>query len=136
MAALLTAAGGHDSTPRLPVRGRSTETDGNPFFVSQVLRHLIETNVDRPGGRAVARHRFDSTKLGIPEGVRDVVGRRLSRLSDDANATLRTAAVVGRGVLSRVVAEVVEVSEERCARARRVGDRGAPRRRVGRSRGG
>jgi class 3 adenylate cyclase/tetratricopeptide (TPR) repeat protein len=69
------------------------ETDGNPFFVREVLHHLSETG-------AVERHdgwvnRLPVDELGIPEGVRDVVGRRLSRLSEEANRTLRRAAVVG-----------------------------------------
>ena len=51
-------------------------------------------------------------EVGIPEGVRDVVGRRLSRLPDEANATLRTAAVVGREFPVDVVAEVAGASED------------------------
>jgi tetratricopeptide (TPR) repeat protein len=34
--------------------------------------------------------------LGIPEGIREVVGRRLDRLSETANTALATAAVIGR----------------------------------------
>ena len=56
------------------------ETAGNPFFLEEVVLHLRET-----GGDA-----------GIPESVRDVLGRRLSRLSDGANRALQAAAVVGR----------------------------------------
>ncbi len=70
------------------------ETDGNPFFVREVLHHLSETGaVERHDGRWVNRLPVD--ELGIPDGVRDVVGRRLSRLSDEANRTLRRAAVIG-----------------------------------------
>jgi class 3 adenylate cyclase/tetratricopeptide (TPR) repeat protein len=69
------------------------ETEGNPFFVREVLRHLAETDAI---GRAEGRHaRAPIAQLGIPEGIRDVVGRRLSRLSDAANQSLRVAAVVG-----------------------------------------
>jgi class 3 adenylate cyclase/tetratricopeptide (TPR) repeat protein len=70
------------------------ETEGNPFFVREVLRLLTETG-------AVVRHRdgwstrLPIEELGIPEGVREVVGKRLARLSADANRVLRTAAVVG-----------------------------------------
>src|SRR5262249_27882822 len=43
---------------------------------------------------------------GIPEGVREVLGRRLSRLSESANGVLAQAAVLGRefdfGVLGRM----------------------------------
>jgi class 3 adenylate cyclase len=70
------------------------ETEGNPFFVQQVLRHLTETGaIERHEGRWTARLPLD--ELGIPDGVREVVARRLSRLSEEANQTLRLAAVVG-----------------------------------------
>jgi class 3 adenylate cyclase len=50
------------------------ETDGNPFFVREVLRHLVETGgiAERDGRWAPT---MDIDRLGIPEGVRDVVGR-------------------------------------------------------------
>jgi predicted ATPase len=70
------------------------ETEGNPFFVAEVLRHLSETGgVQYRGDRWVITAPVE--ELGIPEGVRDVVGQRLSRLSEDANRALRVASVVG-----------------------------------------
>jgi class 3 adenylate cyclase len=70
------------------------ETEGNPFFVAELLRHLTETGaVERRDGRWVVTAPLE--ELGIPEGVRDVVSRRLSRLSDAANRALAVASVVG-----------------------------------------
>jgi tetratricopeptide (TPR) repeat protein len=70
------------------------ETEGNPFFVREVLRHLTETEaVVRRGN--VWSTRLPVEELGIPEGVREVVGKRLARLSGEVNRILRTAAVVG-----------------------------------------
>jgi class 3 adenylate cyclase len=70
-------------------------TDGNPFFVREVIRHLEETgHIDRTAGSW--RFAGGLRALGIPEGVREVVGRRLSRFDDSLNAVLRTAAVIGR----------------------------------------
>jgi class 3 adenylate cyclase len=70
------------------------ETEGNPFFVREVLRHLAETGaVERREGSWTTSLPVD--ELGIPEGVRDVVGRRLARMSEDTNRALRVAAVVG-----------------------------------------
>jgi class 3 adenylate cyclase/tetratricopeptide (TPR) repeat protein len=70
------------------------ETEGNPFFVREVLRHLAETNaIARDGERWATQVAID--QLGIPEGVRDVVGRRLARLSASANQALWVASVVG-----------------------------------------
>lgn len=69
-------------------------TEGNPFFVTEVLRHLVESGaVYRRDDRWVYDRPVE--QLGIPEGVKEVVGRRLSRLSDEANAVLAAAAIVG-----------------------------------------
>jgi hypothetical protein len=70
------------------------ETEGNAFFVAEVLRHLAESGaIEQRDGRWVVAQRLED--LGVPQGVRDVVGRRLSRLSDGANHVLACASVVG-----------------------------------------
>jgi class 3 adenylate cyclase/tetratricopeptide (TPR) repeat protein len=81
--------------PEAFVRALHAETEGNPFFAQEVLRHLAESGaLRREGGRWVSDRPLG--ELGIPEGVRDVVGRRLSRLSEAANQALRAASVIGR----------------------------------------
>ena len=66
------------------------QTEGNPLFVQEVLRYLVEEGfVVREGGRyAVADPNAPET--GIPEGLRDVIGKRLSRLSAEANQVCRS----------------------------------------------
>ncbi|MGH9035097.1 MAG: ATP-binding protein, partial [Acidimicrobiia bacterium] len=87
------------------------ETEGNPFFVREVLRHLAETGaVERQAEGWTTRLPVD--QLGIPEGVRDVVGRRLARLSGDTNHTLRIAAVVGAEFELGVVQVAGDLDEE------------------------
>ncbi len=87
------------------------ETEGNPFFVREVLRHLAETGAveRREGGWTTSPTR---EKFGIPEGVRDVVGRRLARLSDETNHVLRIAAVVGPEFEFGVVRAAGDLTEE------------------------
>ena len=51
-------------------------------------------------------------ELGIPEGIREVVGRRLDRLSEDANAALSMAAVVGRDFDLAAVTTATDLDEE------------------------
>jgi class 3 adenylate cyclase len=87
------------------------ETEGNPFFVGQVLRHLAETGAifQREGQWSFEG---DVAHLGIPEGVREVIGRRLNRLPEDVNRVLRTAAVIGREFDLRLAAEVDDVTED------------------------
>lgn len=86
------------------------ETEGNPFFVGQVLRHLVETGAvqDVDGRWTVSSHR----SLGIPEGVREVIGRRLSQLAPATNEVLSVAAVIGREFDRALLVEASGVDEE------------------------
>jgi class 3 adenylate cyclase/tetratricopeptide (TPR) repeat protein len=73
------------------------ETDGNPFFATEVLRHLRDTGAihqDR-GGRWVADPAFDDPTL-LPASLREVIDARLVRLGPDAQRVLSLAAVIGR----------------------------------------
>ncbi len=72
------------------------ETEGNPFFLVEIIRHLLETGVlAQRDGRWVLTT-SDVAGLDLPEGVRDVVGRRLAVLSEAGTRTLTYAAVLGR----------------------------------------
>ena len=69
-------------------------TSGNPLFVGEMLRHLQES-----GG--LERVRRSNTlgsvaDLGLPERIRDVIDRRLSRTSDQCHQVLALGAVIGR----------------------------------------
>jgi class 3 adenylate cyclase/tetratricopeptide (TPR) repeat protein len=71
------------------------ETEGNPFFTRSVLTHLAESG-EFESRDGVWTTSTSVDRVGIPEGVRDVIGRRLSRLSDTCNEMLSMAAVLGR----------------------------------------
>ena len=66
------------------------ETNGNSFFVEEVVRHL------QADGRDLTLPSTAEEELGIPEGVREVLSLRLSRLSPNAVELLQAAAVSGR----------------------------------------
>jgi predicted ATPase len=71
------------------------ETDGNPFFVEELFRHLTEENrLYDSSGRC--RAGFKIEELEVPQNVRLVVGRRLKRLAVATTTLLTTAAVIGR----------------------------------------
>jgi DNA-binding SARP family transcriptional activator len=83
------------------------ETEGNPFFAEEVLRHLAES------GTLEQRMATGSLgAMGVPEGVKDVVGRRLARLGEHANHLLAIAAVVGRRFGLGVLERLSELDEE------------------------
>ncbi|MEB3020790.1 BTAD domain-containing putative transcriptional regulator [Mycolicibacter sp. MYC098] len=76
-------------------RALASVTGGNPFFLIEALRH-----VDESGGV------WDPGTL--PQGVREAVGRRLSRLPADTNNALAAAAVVGSRFALNLVEQVVD----------------------------
>jgi len=70
-------------------------TDGNPFFATEILQHLKETGaITRVSG--VTGRTIEIEDLGLSEGIKEVIGQRLSRLSEACNRLLSTAAVIGR----------------------------------------
>jgi tetratricopeptide (TPR) repeat protein len=68
----------------------TAETGGNPFFLRELLLHLLEEGkIARTMGRFTSR--FSIQEMGIPEGVRQVMRRRLAGLSKEANRLLAAA---------------------------------------------
>jgi tetratricopeptide (TPR) repeat protein len=87
------------------------ETGGNPFFVGEVLRHLAETGaIVEVEGRWSPVH--GAGPLDLPEGIREVVGRRVSLLPDATQAALATASVVGAEFRLDLVAAVMSTDED------------------------
>ena len=70
------------------------ETEGNPFFVEEVLKALIEQgSLHRESGRWKRCHLHE---LVIPQSMKEAIGNRLNRVSSQANEVLRAAAVLGK----------------------------------------
>jgi tetratricopeptide (TPR) repeat protein len=70
------------------------ETEGNPFFVEEVMKALIEQgSVRRESGQW---KRCELADLVIPQSVKEAIGNRLDRVSAECNDTLRAAAVLGK----------------------------------------
>ena len=78
-------------------------TEGNPFFVEEVLSDLAESGAQLAEG-------------GVPEGVKEIVGQRLSRLGEDTRRALAAASVLGRRFDLHLLAAVLdELSGEQLA---------------------
>jgi hypothetical protein len=74
------------------------QTDGNPFFVTEVVRLLAsQGRLDATGAGSAP------SAAGLPEGVKAVVAERLGRLSDGCQRVLEVAAVLGRDFGLRVL---------------------------------
>jgi class 3 adenylate cyclase/tetratricopeptide (TPR) repeat protein len=105
--AFMEGASGHDLDDEALALARSLHetTEGNPFFLREVLRHLTETGaLTLEDGRWVGSR--PAADIGLPEGVKEVIGRRLSQLSADSNKILRMAAVIGREFDLQLLVEI------------------------------
>ena len=115
VAQLMTVVAGHElDQDGLDLAGQiAAETEGNPFFVGEILRGLSESgalSLDEASGRWRVDH---SAGLGLPESVREVIERRVERLGEEAQEVLRFAAVIGRAFDLELLSHVVEVEEGR-----------------------
>jgi len=88
------------------------ETDGNPFFVGEVLRHLVETRsiVQDDSGRWIPAQEL--SQAGLPESVRQVIGSRVARLGDEATRVLSAASVLGQEFDVALLCAVVGSGED------------------------
>jgi eukaryotic-like serine/threonine-protein kinase len=86
------------------------QTEGNPLFVQEVVRYLVEEGLlARQGDKKQSQ---TPAVMRIPEGLRDVVGKRLTRLSPECNRILQVAAVIGRDFQLRTLQRVSGAEED------------------------
>jgi len=98
VAQLMTAVAGHELEPDAVELAAQIagETEGNPFFVGEIVRGLSESGglvFDETSGRWSVD---TSIPIALPESVREVIERRVERLGDEALEVLTQAAVIGR----------------------------------------
>lgn len=86
------------------------ETEGHPYFAEEVLAHLAESGAMVEDVHGDWGNTVPVSDVGIPEGIRDALGRRLSRLGFHTNEVLTVAAVVGREFDLVVVGDVVSLA--------------------------
>jgi class 3 adenylate cyclase len=109
--ALSQALLGHD--PSLaPLKQLLIErTAGNPFFLEETVRTLVETQVlvGASGAYRVAR---DLPTIQVPATVQAVLAARIDRLPLEAKHLLQTAAVIGHEVPLALLQAIADCSEE------------------------
>ena len=81
------------------------KTDGNPFFIEEVLRSLQERGLIERRGDEIGLVR-PTAKVDVPDSVEDVLLGRLQRLDASSRDLLLTAAVIGREFPRRVLERV------------------------------
>jgi DNA-binding CsgD family transcriptional regulator len=113
----LMASSSQQAIPRRLAEVVHRRSGGNALFAHELLRFLLTENLVEQ--RAGALRRVGGVNMAghMPEGLRDVVGKRLSRLSAAANQVLSVASVIGREFQLDVLQRVLARSEEELERA-------------------
>ena len=88
------------------------ETDGNPFFVTELVRSLMESGAIRreSDGRWTVPGELRSEE--VPRSVNEVIRGRVVRLGGDAARVLTTAATIGRDFQPALLARVERMPED------------------------
>jgi tetratricopeptide (TPR) repeat protein len=93
------------------VQGIYRETEGNPFFVEEVCKALIEEGeLVQAGGDWHSRSGIE--ELHIPQSVRQAIQARLARLPESAQEVLRMAAILGREFDVSTLRAACEIDED------------------------
>ena len=96
------------------------QSEGNPFFLEELLRAWLETGVLTITPSHV--HVSSSPPPSLPASISSLIRHRFARLPQDVLETLRLAAILGRTFASSFLAEVMSQDEElirqRCALSR------------------
>jgi DNA-binding NtrC family response regulator/tetratricopeptide (TPR) repeat protein len=110
--ALLDSRVGRDQTTAELKAALIERTDGNPFFLEESVRTLVETGVlvGDFGAYRLARPVGD---IQMPATVQAVLAARVERLSSEDKTLLQTTAVIGKDVAFALIRAVAEVPEER-----------------------
>jgi predicted ATPase len=88
-----------------------TKTEGNPFFVEEVLRSLVEEGAVYPIEKGWGVK--DLSQVHVPRGIKEVLGKKLESLDEESSHVLSLAAVVGREFSFPVLREVIGLDEDR-----------------------
>ena len=108
---LLTALLGEERTLEPLTRALIAQTEGNPFFLEESVRTLVETGA-LAGERGAYRLMRPLPAIQVPATVQAVLAARIDRLSPADKALLQTASVVGKDVPLSLLQAIAELAED------------------------
>jgi class 3 adenylate cyclase len=86
----------------------ASKAEGNPFFVEQILKTLVETEaLRRSDGGYTLTHRLGD--IFIPETIQDLIMARIDRLAEMPKKTLQFASVIGREFSRRLLDQLPDL---------------------------
>ena len=113
---LLEALVGSDPTLKPVKRLLIDRTEGNPFFLEECVRTLIETQV-LVGERGAYRLGKATAAIQVPATVQAVLASRIDRLPPEEKRLLHAASVIGKDVPQALLKSIAEMPEESLQRS-------------------
>ena len=89
----------------------ASKAEGNPFFLEEIGRTLVETGAVRAEDGRLVLTRAAST-VSVPDTVQDVIAARIDRLAEAQKRTVQTASVIGREFALSVLRRVSELRDQ------------------------
>ncbi len=86
-------------------------SEGNPFYLEEIIRNLIDQEVLVHDG-ATWRATKEIAQVSIPDSLHGVLQARIDRLGEDVRSTLQLAAVIGKSFLYRILESITEAEQE------------------------
>ena len=87
------------------------KTGGNPFFMEEIVRHLLDRgDLVSAGDRYVFTRPIE--QFSVPDTVQGVLAARMDHLSEDLKHTIQVASVIGRDFAFRLLKSIMELGED------------------------
>ena len=87
-------------------------TEGNPFFIEEVVRALIaDGTLVRDAEIGAWRLSRSVADLAIPDTVQGVIVTRIDRLEESVKSVLRLASVIGRSFFLRILKAIAQAAD-------------------------
>jgi class 3 adenylate cyclase/tetratricopeptide (TPR) repeat protein len=90
------------------------KAEGNPFFLEEVTKCLLEDGtLRRENGRVVLARRLE--QVAVPDRIHDVLMARIDRLAEEPKRAIQIASVIGREFALRLLERIREVGDRASA---------------------
>ena len=88
------------------------QTDGNPFFLEEIIRMLMERQIlQKHGGRWELNTELTLDEIGVPDNIQDLIQSRFDRLDSTQKKVVQVASLIGRHFNERLLAATLQLGD-------------------------